>query len=126
MSITIKTTTGNGMLDYLNTQLGASPRLRVYTAAFGTLLADIPLAAAGAFAAGSGGAIVLTVPEEDSSADAGGTAAVFDIATSGGTAHIKGSVTATGGGGDLTIASTTIVATQPVRVTGLTLNLSVF
>jgi hypothetical protein len=113
------------MLDAITTAIGSGAFLQIYTSAFGTKLADIPLGSP-VFAAASGGSIVLTVPEEDSSADAGGTAAVFQIVTSGSVAIVKGSVTATGGGGDLTIASTTIVATQPVRVTGLTLNLSVF
>jgi hypothetical protein len=53
-------------------------------------------------------------------ADAGGTAGHFRI-KQGATCHLQGSVTATGGGGDLELSSVSISALQSVTVTGFTL-----
>ena len=59
---------------------------------------------------------------EDTSADATGTAAHFRLYQSDGTTQkIEGTVTATGGGGDLELDSTSITAGQPVTITGFTL-----
>lgn len=59
---------------------------------------------------------------EDSSADGSGTAEHFRIyASDGTTCHIQGSVTVSGGGGDMTVNNTSINATQPVTVTSFTL-----
>ena len=60
---------------------------------------------------------------EDISADATGTAAHFRVyASDGTTAHIQGTVTATGGGGDMTLDNVSIAAAQAVSVTGFTIN----
>jgi hypothetical protein len=56
------------------------------------------------------------------SADANGTAGHFRIYDSGGTTcHIQGSITATGGGGDMELNNTSIAATQTVTITSFTL-----
>jgi hypothetical protein len=53
----------------------------------------------------------------DSSADATGTAGHFRIKDStGATTHLQGTVTATGGGGDMTLSSTSITSGQVVAV----------
>lgn len=51
-----------------------------------------------------------------------GTAACFRIYDSAGTCHLQGTVTATGGGGDLTLNSASIAAGQTVTVTAVTIN----
>jgi hypothetical protein len=51
---------------------------------------------------------------------ASGTAAHFRAKSSGGTVQMQGTVTATGGGGDLTIDTTTIVSGGTFNVTSLT------
>lgn len=59
---------------------------------------------------------------EDSSADAAGVGGYFRIYDSGGTVcGIQGTVTQTGGGGDMTLDNTNIAAAQDVKVTGFTL-----
>ena len=59
---------------------------------------------------------------QDASADATGTAAHFRLyASDGTTCHMQGTVTATGGGGDMTVDSTSFTAAQQFTVTSLTL-----
>lgn len=56
------------------------------------------------------------------SADAAGTAGHFRIyASDGSTCHMQGTVTATGGGGDLTLDNVSIAAGQSVTITSFTL-----
>ena len=71
-------------------------------------------------AAASGGTKALLGTWTDSSADATGTAAHFRI-NQGATCHMQGTITATGGGGDMTLDSTSITAGQTVNVTAFTI-----
>ena len=87
----------------------------------GTVLATLNLPSDWLAAAASG-AKAKSGTWEDTSADATGTAAHFRIyASDGTTAHIQGTVTATGGGGDMTVDNTSIASAQQVTVTGFTL-----
>lgn len=80
------------------------------TAASGTLLVSITLS--GSLTSTNG---VLTGSDPGSVLPtAGGTAGHFRLKKSGGTAVMDGTVTATGGGGDLTMGSTTITTGVPV------------
>jgi hypothetical protein len=73
-------------------------------------------------AAASSGAKAKTGTWEDASADATGTAAHFRLyATDGTTCHAQGTVTATGGGGDMTVDNTSFAAAQAFSVTSFTL-----
>ena len=66
--------------------------------------------------------MTLNTVTADSSADATGTAAFFRIYKSDGTTGVlQGSVTATGGGGDLTLATVSIVASATVSLTSNTI-----
>jgi hypothetical protein len=56
----------------------------------------------------------------DTSADASGTAAHFRVHSTDGTCDMQGTVTATGGGGDLTLNTVTITAAQQVEITSFT------
>ena len=59
---------------------------------------------------------------DNASADATGTAAHFRIyASDGTTCHIQGSVTATGGGGDMEVDNTSFAAGQAFSVTSFSL-----
>ena len=96
----------------------------------GTLLASITLPA-DAFGAASAGSMAKAGTWEDSSADAGGTAAHFRIKQSGDAGgatgstdeRIEGTVTATSGGGDIELDSTTISATQTVTITSFSVTM---
>jgi hypothetical protein len=91
------------------------------TADSGTVLATMTLPSDWLAAAASGSK-AKSGTWQDASADAAGTAAHFRIyASDGTTCHIQGSVTATGGGGDLTLDNTSFAATQAFTVTSFTL-----
>jgi hypothetical protein len=73
-------------------------------------------------AAASGGSKAKSGTWEDLSADATGTAAHFrKYASDGTTCHEQGTVTATGGGGDMTVDNTSFAAGQAFTITGYTL-----
>lgn len=130
MALQLSVAARNAMLDALEVAIGASAILKIRSGAVpancaaadaGTVLATLALPADWMAAAASG-AKVKSGTWSDASADATGTAAHFRIYESTGvTCHAQGTVTATGGGGDLTLDDITIVAAQVVTVTGFTL-----
>lgn len=121
----------NARLDAVESTIGASAILKIRTGAApsncsdadtGTVLATISLPADWMSAASAGSKAKLGT-WSDSSADASGTAAHFRIyASDGTTCDMQGSVTATGGGGDVTFDSIIFVAGQQVDVTSFQLN----
>lgn len=114
----IETTISTGAI--LKIRSGAAPA-NVAAADAGTVLASLTLPSDW-LAAASGGSKAKLGTWEDTSADASGIAAHFRIyASDGTTAHIQGTVTVTGGGGNLTLGSVTITGGQTVVVTGFTL-----
>lgn len=120
----------NAQLDAIETVVGASPKLQIRsgaapascaTADSGTLLAEITLPSDW-MAAASGGSKAMSGTWQDASADGSGTAAHFRLKDNAGTTcHMQGTVTATGGGGDITVDNTTFVAGQVFNITGFTL-----
>lgn len=120
----------NALLDSIETTIGTSAVLKIRTGAApatvatadsGTVLATLSLPSDW-MAAASGGSKAKSGTWEDASADAAGTAAHFRIyASDGTTAHLQGTVTATGGGGDMTLDNTSIASGQAISVTGFTL-----
>jgi hypothetical protein len=130
MSIQLSITARNARLDAIETTLGTAPILTIRTGAApancaaansGTVLATLTLPSDW-MAAASAGAKAMSGTWQDTSADAAGTAAHFRIHDSGGTTcHLQGTVTATGGGGDMTLDNVVIAATQSVTITSFTL-----
>lgn len=115
---TVTTRAGNGAL--LRLYSGTRPA-NADTAPAGTLLAELTCGTPFAPAASSG---VLTANSitQDSSANATGTATWFRLVNSAGsTTVMDGDVTATGGGGDLELVTTSVVTGQPVQVTAFNL-----
>lgn len=120
----------NAALDAIETTIGTSAILKIRTGAApatcatadsGTVLATLNLPSDW-LAAASSGAKAKSGTWEDTSADNAGTAAHFRIyASNGTTCHNQGTVTATGGGGDLTLDNTSIASGQTVTITGFTL-----
>ncbi len=118
----------NAALDAIETTAGTSPVLTIRTgsapancaaARTGTVLATLNLPSDW-LAAASGGTKGIAGTWQDASADAAGTAAHFSI-DQGGTCHIQGTVTATGGGGDMTLDNVVIALLQQVTITSFTL-----
>lgn len=130
MSIQFSTTVRNGEADEIETAIGTSPILKIFdgtkpancaTADDGTAVATLTLPSDW-LAAASGGAKAKSGTWEDTSADATGTAAYFRIYESTGTTcHMQGSVTATGGGGNMTVDNTSFASGQDFTITGFTL-----
>lgn len=89
------------------------------TTATGTLLATATLADP-AFGDAVAGVATMTDPAGVVAGNTG-TASWFRAFDSNGAACFDGSVTATGGGGDLTLASTSVVAATTVDITGGTI-----
>jgi hypothetical protein len=114
----VESTTGTAAL--LRIRTGAPPAACV-TADSGTVLATVNLPSDWMNAASSGTKTLLGT-WQDASADAAGTAAHFRIYdTAGTTCHIQGTVTATGGGGDMTVDNAVFAAGQSFTVTTFTL-----
>lgn len=130
MAVQLSTAVRNARLDAIETTIGVSAVLKIRTGAqpancaaadSGTVLATLNLPS-DYLAAASGGTKAKSGTWEDTSADNTGTAAHFRIYDSGGsTCHLQGTVTATGGGGDLTVDSTSFTATQDFLITAFTL-----
>lgn len=130
MAIQFSVAVRNARLDAIETAIGASAVLKirsgaapadVATADSGTVLATLSLPADW-MAAASSGSKAKSGTWEDTSADATGTAAHFRLyASDGTTAHMQGTVTATGGGGDMTVDNTSFAAGQAFTITGFTL-----
>jgi hypothetical protein len=130
MTFQISTTQQNARLDAMETALGASPVLRIRTgsppancgtADSGSVLATVNLPADFMVAA-SGGSKGMSGSWVDNSADAAGTAGHFRVYDSGGsTCHWQGSITASGGGGDMTIDNIIFAAGQAFTITSFTL-----
>lgn len=130
MAITLSAAIRNARLDVIETTIGTSAILRirsgappatVATASSGTVLATCNLPSDW-MAAASAGAKALSGTWQDTSADAAGTAGHFElVASDGTTVGLRGTVTATGGGGDMTVDNTSFAAAQAFSVTAFTL-----
>ena len=123
----------NAMLDAYESTIGTAPLLRFYSgsmpatagdATTGTLLASITLPSDWLAAASSGSKALLGTWAGAGVSGAGtgtniGYFRLFNAA--GSTCHDQGTVTVTGGGGDLTVNNINIADTQAISVTGFTL-----
>lgn len=130
MAIQLSAAVRNARLDAIETTIGTSAVLKIRTGAppadvatadSGTVLATLSLPSDWMTAA-SAGSKAKSGTWEDTSADASGTAAHFRIyASNGTTQHLQGTVTATGGGGDMTVDNTSFAAAQAFTITTFTL-----
>jgi hypothetical protein len=120
----------NAAADAIETAIGTAPTLEIRTGAApancaaadaGTLLASMALPSDW-LAAASAGAKALLGTWQDASADAAGTAGHFRI-KQGATCHIQGTVTATGGGGDITLDNAVIAVAQQVTITSFSVSM---
>lgn len=127
MSVQFSVAVRNAELDAIETAIGVdavlkvrsgAPPANVATADSGTVLATITLPTDWMAAAASG-VKAKSGTWEDASADAAGTAGHYRIyASDGTTCHAQGTITATGGGGDMTVDNTVLAAGQQFTVTG--------
>jgi hypothetical protein len=130
MAIKMSVAVRNARLDAVETAIGATAVLKIRSGAVptniadsdaGTVLATLTLPADWMAAAASGQKS-LAGSWTDTSADSTGTAGHFRLyASNGTTQHIQGTVTATGGGGDMTLNNTSITSAGTVTITSFTL-----
>lgn len=130
MAIQLSEGVRNARLDAIETTIGTSAVLQIRS---GTVPANCAAANSGTvlatincptdyLAAASGGSKAKSGTWSDASADATGTAAHFRIFDSTATTcHLQGTVTATGGGGDMEVSSTSFTAGASFEVTTFTL-----
>ena len=131
MAIQLSTTVRNARLDAIETAIGVSAVLKIFT---GTVPANCAAANSGTVLAtvncpsdymnaASSGSKTKNGTWEDTSADNTGTAGHFRLyASDGTTCHLQGTVTATGGGGDMTVDNTSFASGQTFTVTTFTLS----
>lgn len=130
MTIQFSAAVRNAELDAIETSIGASAVLKIRSGAApancaaadsGTVLATLNLPSNWMNDAAAGAKTLLGT-WQDASADNAGTAAHFRVyANDGTTTGIQGTVTATGGGGDMTLDNVVLAAGQAVNVTSFTL-----
>jgi hypothetical protein len=117
----------NAALDAIETTTGTAPTLEIRsgtvpataaTADAGTLLASITLPSDWLANASAGSKARAGTWSGTASDD--GTAGHFRI-KAGATTHIQGTVTATGGGGDMTLVNTSLASSQPITIDSFTL-----
>lgn len=121
----------NAKLDAVETAVGTLAVLKIRTGALpatvatpdsGTVVATLALPSDW-MAAASGGTKAMLGTWADNAADAAGIAGHFRIyAADGTTAHIQGDVTATGGGGAMTVDNVNFAINQAFSVTGFTIS----
>lgn len=131
MALQYSVTVRNAQLDALETAVGASAVLKIFTgsppanaaaADSGTLLVSMTLPSDW-MAAASSGSKSKSGTWEDTSADGTGNAGHWRLyASDGTTCHAQGTVTATGGGGDMTLDNISITTGQNVAVTSFTIS----
>lgn len=130
MTLQLSTAVRNAMLDAIETVGGTSAILKIRTGAApancaasdsGTVLATLSLPSDW-MAGASSGSKAKSGTWEDTSADATGTAGHWRLYASDGTTVIaQGTVTATGGGGDMEVNNTSFATGQAFTVTAFTL-----
>lgn len=132
MAFQYSTTIRNAWLDAIESTVGTSPRLYLYT---GSIPASCATAASGTLlnattyslpsdwlATASGGVKSIAGSPWALAGSTSGTIGYFRILDSTGTTvGIQGTVTATGGGGDMILDNTTIALNQVITITAFTL-----
>jgi hypothetical protein len=129
MAVQLSVLVRNARLDAIEAQIGTSAKIKIFSGAVPAdcaaadpsgLLVTMPLPVDWMNAAGSGQKTLLG--SWSVAATNPGVAASFRLyATDGTTCGAQGTVTATGGGGDMTLDNTNIAAAQTVTVTAFTL-----
>jgi len=130
MAFQLSVDTRNATLQALETTIGTNP---IMTVSSGTVPSDCGSANTGTVLATmvlpanwldtpALGSIVLSGTWQDLSADASGTAGYFRLHDGGGsTCHMQGTITATGGGGDMQLDNTNIAVGQQITITAFTI-----
>lgn len=130
MAIGIVTALRNTTMDAINAAINAGAgagKCRIYNGsrpatggAATTLLAELTLSDPASPGSASG-VLTLSAITRDASADATGTATWFRVLDSNNAFVFDGSVTATGGGGDMELINVSLTAGMPVEISSFVL-----
>lgn len=132
MAVQLSVAVRNARLDAIETTIGATAVLKLYDLTAGapadcaaaitaTTVSTITLPADW-MAAASSGAKAKSGTWQDTVADNTGTLDFWRLfASDGTTCGAQGTITATGGGGDMTVDNTSVTAGQSITITGFTL-----
>lgn len=134
MTIQLSVAVRDAMLNAIETAIGTTAVVKLKTGAqpancaaadTGTVVASITLASDWMAAASSGSKAFSSTPLQDLSADNAGTLAHYRVyASDGTTCHMQGTITATGGGGDMTVDNVVVAAAQQINITAWTINMA--
>lgn len=129
MTLQLSTSCRNDRVAAIETNAGTAPIVRIRTSSVpatpatadaGTVLLSITLGSD--WASQTGGILTFSSTPLSGTASGTGTAGHFRLYKSDGTTVVaQGTVTATGGGGDMTIDNTSIVTGQTVQITAWTI-----
>lgn len=129
MTIQLSTAVRNARVAAIETTVGTAAKVEIRTGAppatpatadSGTLLVSYTLASD--WSTQTGGVLTFSGTPIAGTASGTGTAGHYRIKDNAGTTcHAQGTVTATGGGGDMTIDNTSIASGQSVQITGWTI-----
>lgn len=129
MTIQFSVAVRNARLDAIETTIGTAPKLQLRTGAppancatadSGSLLAEISCPS-DFLAAASGGSKAISGTWQVAASGAGNIGHFRIKDTSGTTVHMQGTVTATGGGGDMTVDNVNVAISQVCTITTFTL-----
>ena len=121
----------NALMDALDTARGASVKVQIRTLSpdgvggAGTLLAELTGNVAGWAGASAAGVLTSNAITADSSADATGTAAHYELLTSG-SVWLESGLCDTGGTDGVTIDNASITITQTVQMSGNWVNTAAY
>ena len=131
MTIYRSNTLRSALMDALDTAYGASVKIQIRTTSpdgvggAGALLAELTGNAAGWAGAAASGVLTSSAITADSSADGAGTAAHYELLTSGST-WLESGLCDTGGTDGVTIDNTSITAGQIVQMSGNWVNTAAY
>lgn len=131
MALDLNNALANALLDRFDTEFPAGAILELRSGgspgaenvATGTLVSSITLPAT-PWAAAASGSKAKSGTWQDTSADNPGTVGHYRLKNSGDTRRIDGTVTATGGGGDLTLDNVVVAAAQQITINTFTYSIT--
>ena len=126
MTVQLSVALRNARLDVIEATIGASAVVKLRSGSApancaagdsGAVLAIFALGSDWASPAAAGSKSFSNTPIQDTAADASGAVGHFRLYDADGVCHMQGTVTATGGGGDMEIDNTTITSGGLVQIT---------
>lgn len=120
MAIALNTALRSNRADAITTFAGTSAKLRIYTAAYGSLLVEC-ICSASAFAASASGGVLTLNAISAGTATGAGTAAIARIYKSDGTTMVIEGLTVGTSGQNINLTNTTIAVNDTVTITSATI-----